>query len=83
VFSTTSRGKVLKIKKRSVWQMKKRKYVDPNIPAEGDITGEVEDTERDSMVQMTDSGEVLSGDDILQPRDADAGTVPRIKTDNL
>ncbi|MCG7343768.1 hypothetical protein MHZ92_06460 [Sporosarcina sp. ACRSL] len=51
--------------------------------AEGRGAGEVEDTERDSMAQMTESGEVLAGDDILQPRDANAGTVPRINTDNL
>ncbi|WP_252501653.1 hypothetical protein [Sporosarcina sp. Marseille-Q4943] len=44
---------------------------------------EGEDTERDSRAQMTDSGEVLSGDDILQPRDDNAGTVPRLNTDNL
>ncbi|MFS0690615.1 hypothetical protein AB1K89_15370 [Sporosarcina sp. 179-K 8C2 HS] len=44
---------------------------------------ESEDTDRDSRAQMTDSGEVLSGDDILQPRDDNAGTVPRINTDHL
>ncbi|MFC5603711.1 hypothetical protein [Sporosarcina koreensis] len=44
---------------------------------------EVEDTERDSRAQMTDSGEMLAGDDIVQPRDANAGTVPRINTDHL
>ena len=57
--------------------------VEPDVSAEGRGTGEVEDTERDSMAQMTDSGEVLSGEDIMQPRDANAGTVPRINTDNL
>ena len=57
--------------------------VDPDVSAEGRGTGEVEDTERDSMAQMTDSGEMLSDDDILQPRNDNAGTVPRINTDNL
>lgn len=57
--------------------------VDPDVSAEGRGTGEVEDTERDSMAQMTDSGEMLADDDILQPRNDNAGTVPRINTDNL
>lgn len=57
--------------------------VEPDLSMEGRGRGEVEDTERDSRAQMTDSGEMLAGDDILQPRDENAGTVPRIKTDHL
>lgn len=57
--------------------------VEPELAMEGRGSGEVEDTERDSRAQMTDSGEMLSGDDILQPRDDNAGTVPRINTDRL
>nr|WP_285847051.1 general stress protein [Sporosarcina luteola] len=57
--------------------------VEPELAMEGRGGGEVEDTERDSRAQMTDSGEMLSGDNILQPRDENAGTVPRINTDHL
>ncbi|HEX5564912.1 MAG TPA: general stress protein [Sporosarcina sp.] len=58
--------------------------VEPDIAIEGRGGGEVEDTERDSRAQLTDSGEMLAGDDdILQPRDTNAGTVPRINTDHL
>jgi len=57
--------------------------VEPDMSKEGRGAGEVEDTERDSRVQMTDSGEILSSDDVLQPRDDNAGTVPRINTDHL
>lgn len=57
--------------------------VKPDISMEGRGAGEVEDTERDSRAQMTDSGEILSNDEFLQPRDDNAGTVPRINTDHL
>ncbi|MCM3709581.1 hypothetical protein [Sporosarcina luteola] len=60
-----------------------KRYVGRSETVETDKAVEVEDTERDSRAQMTDSGEMLSGDNILQPRDENAGTVPRINTDHL
>jgi len=58
--------------------------VETELAKEGCGSGKVEDTERDSRAQMTDSGEMLAGDDdILHPRDENAGTVPRINTDHL
>lgn len=44
---------------------------------------ETEDTERDSSVALTDSGEVLSNDEDMQSRDANSESIPRINTTNL
>ncbi|MCM3744470.1 hypothetical protein M3193_09965 [Sporosarcina luteola] len=60
-----------------------KRYVGRSEAVKNEKAVEIEDAERDSRAQLTDSGEVLSGDDSLQPRDENTGTVPRINTEHL
>lgn len=39
--------------------------------------------DRDSSAAMTDSGEILSDDEDIEPRDANSESVPRVNTNNL